>query len=216
VTTTDPAFGSFTPFGLGDWDRDGHQDIVARENSTGDLYLYPGEGHRAPSRIDRVQIGNGWLGFTPFGVCDWDGDGHQDIVTREDATGDLYLYPGESRRGPSRVDRVQIGNGWSGFTPFGVCDWDGDGHQDIVTREDATGDLYLYPGESRRGPSRVDRVQIGNGWSGFTPFGVCDWDGDGHQDIVTREDATGDLYVYPGESRRGPSRIERAKIGNGW
>jgi hypothetical protein len=50
--------------------------------------------------------------YTSFGLADWDRDGHQDIVTRENATGNLWLYPGESKRGPGSVQRVQIGNGW--------------------------------------------------------------------------------------------------------
>ncbi|GAA1617203.1 hypothetical protein [Catellatospora bangladeshensis] len=42
---------------------------------------------------------------------DWDRDGHQDLITRKDATGDLYLHPGESRRDYSYASLVRIGNG---------------------------------------------------------------------------------------------------------
>ena len=52
--------GMYTFFGLADWDRDGHQDIVARENATGHLWLYPSESKRRYSSAQRVQIGNGW------------------------------------------------------------------------------------------------------------------------------------------------------------
>jgi hypothetical protein len=54
------------------------------------------------------------------GATDWDRDGHQDIITRQDSTGDLWLYPGDSRRGPAQTSRVKIGNGWTGFTSFGA------------------------------------------------------------------------------------------------
>jgi hypothetical protein len=70
--------------------------------------------------LPRVKIGNGWTGFTSFGATDWDRDGHQDIITRQDSTGDLWLYPGDSRRGPAQTSRVKIGNGWTGFTSFGA------------------------------------------------------------------------------------------------
>ena len=49
--------------------------------------------------------------YTFAGLADWDSDGHQDIVTR-DATGLLWLYPGDSSRGYSQEQRFQIGNGW--------------------------------------------------------------------------------------------------------
>lgn len=59
---------------------------------------------------------------------------------------------------------MRIGNGWQGYSPFGMTDWDRDGHQDIITRHDASGDLRLYPGQSVRGYATVAPVKIGNGW----------------------------------------------------
>jgi hypothetical protein len=206
----------YTPFGVADWDRDGHQDLVTRQDATGDLWLYPGQSVRGYSSIQRVKIGNGWAGYTPFGVADWDRDGHQDLGHPAGRTGDLWLYPGQSVRGYSSIQRVKIGNGWAGYTPFGVADWDRDGHQDLVTRQDVTGDLWLYPGQSVRGYSTTQRVQIGNGWNGYSSFEVADWDRDGHQDVVARENSTANLWLYPGQSRRGPSTTPRVQIGNGW
>jgi hypothetical protein len=201
-----------TFFGMGDWDKDGHLDLVVRRTN-GDLYLYPGESRRGTSRADAVQIGNGWNESTFYGMGDWDRDGHLDLVVRR-KNGDLYLYPGESLRGTSREDAVQIGNGWNGTTFYGMGDWDRDGHVDLVVRR-TNGDLYLYPGESRRGYSQADAVQIGSGWNDYAFYGMADWDRDGHLDIVARG-TNGDLYLYPGESRRGPSRVDRVQIGNGW
>ncbi|GAA3452795.1 hypothetical protein GCM10018962_46280 [Dactylosporangium matsuzakiense] len=208
--------GAFTVAGTRDWDHDGHQDIVVRDNAGGDLWLYPGQSKRGYSTVPRVKIGNGWNGYEFAGVTDWDRDGHQDIIVTEQATGDLYLYPGQSKRGYSTAPRVKIGNGWQGFRIVGLADWDRDGHQDIVVRNESTGDLWLYPGQSKRGYSTVPRAQIGNGWTGFTVAGVTDWDRDGHQDIVTRDDSTGNLWLYPGQSKRGYSTVPRVQIGNGW
>ncbi|WP_305785315.1 FG-GAP repeat domain-containing protein [Symbioplanes lichenis] len=202
----------YTFAGVADWDRDGHQDIVARDGG-GDLWLYRGQSKRRPSTAARVQIGNGWQGFTFAGIADWDRDGHQDIVAR-DGGGDLWLYRGQSRRGYSTARPVKIGNGWQGYDFAGVEDWDRDRHQDIVAR-DSGGDLWLYRGQSKRRPSTAARVQIGNGWQGYDFAGVADWDRDRHQDIVTR-DGDGDLWLYPGESKRGYSTQPRVQIGNGW
>ncbi|MFF0312947.1 trypsin-like serine protease, partial [Streptosporangium sp. NPDC004379] len=86
-----------------------------------------------------------------FGATDWDRDGHQDLIARQDTTGDLLLYPGQSTRGYSTTQPVRIGNGWNGYSFFGATDWDRDGHQDLIARQDTTGDLLLYPGQSTRG-----------------------------------------------------------------
>jgi hypothetical protein len=216
ATPAAAATEAFTFAGVADWDRDGNQDIVVRQNSNGDLWLYPGESTRAYSSQQRVKIGNGWNGYTFAGVADYDRDGNQDIVVRNDANGDLWLYPGQSVRGYSTLGRYKIGNGWNGYTFAGLADYDRDGHVDIVTRNDANGDLWLYPGESVRGYSSQQRVKIGNGWNGYAFAGLSDWDRDGHVDILTRSNANGDLWLYPGESVRGYSSQQRVKIGNGW
>ena len=203
----------YTFAGLADWDSDGHQDLVTRDNDTGLLWLYPGDSSRGYSQYQRVQIGNGWYDYTFAGLADWDSDGHQDLIAR-DSAGLLWLYPGDSSRGYSQYQRVQIGNGWQSYTFAGLADWDSDGHQDLVAR-DANGLLWLYPGDSSRGYSQFQRVQIGNGWQGYTFVGLADWDADGHQDLVTR-DAYNHLWLYPGDSSHGYSQEQRVQIGNGW
>src|SRR3954468_15246868 len=104
------------------------------------------------------------MGFA--GIAAYDRDRHQDIVARDSRTGDLWLYPGQSTRGYSNQGRFKIGNGWNGYTFAGVADYDRDGHKDIITRDDGTGLLWLYPGESTRDYSSQGRFQIGNGWGG--------------------------------------------------
>ena len=154
-------------------------------------------------------------GYTFAGIAGYDRDRHQDIIARDNRTGLLWLYPGQSTRGYSNQGRFQIGNGWNGYTFAGVADWDRDGHKDIIVRENASGLLWLYPGQSTRGYSSTPRVQIGNGWNSFTFAGIADWDHDGHQDIIGR-DATNRLWLYPGQSTRGYSNQGRSQIGNGW
>jgi DNA-directed RNA polymerase specialized sigma24 family protein len=208
-------WGDVTFAGIADWDGDGHQDILARD-AAGDLWLYPGDGdggyRRPPARI-----GNGWNDFTFAGIADWDNNDCQDIMAK-DSAGALWVYPGDCSGGFSQPP-VQIGNGWNDFTFAGLADWDGDlgrryGGQDILAR-DGAGTLWLYPGDSTLGYSRHPRVQIGNGWNGFTFAGLADWNGDGHQDIVAR-DPTGLLWLYLGQGVAEYRGLARVQIGNGW
>ena len=215
------------PFGVADWDGDGHTDVIARNNSTGDVWLYPGPGTRGPLEAAPVVIGVGWGGFTPFGVADYNGDGHMDIIARQDfyyagdgtPAGSLWMYPGAGGRGPlNQSARVQIGNGWTGFTPFGVVDWDSDGHADIIARNDfafagyATGSLFKYPGNGGALDQNA-RVLIDTNWSGYTPFGLGDYNGDGHPDIIARNDTAAYLALMPGN---GGHLTTQTTIGTGW
>ena len=207
---------AYTPFGVTDWDRDGNQDIITRQDSTGDLWLYPGQSVRGYSGIARVKIGNGWSGYTFFGATDWDRDGNQDIIARNDNSGDLMLFPGQSVRGYSSAAAVRIGNGWAGYTPFGTGDWDGDGNQDIIARNDQSGAVVLFPGQSVRGYSGASAVTLFTAKNSVTPFGLTDWDRNGRQDLIVRNNDSGDLMIYPGSGVRGAVSITPVKIGNGW
>ena len=260
----------YTFFGAADWDRDGHQDQLVRQESTGDLLLVPGQSRRGGSTVPAVKIGNGYQGYTSFGVADWDRDGHQDLIVRHDVSGDLFLQtrlehprlqlrrhdadrhrlrghdpvrrhrlgprrpPGPARprglrRQPPPVRRPEqrtaqvtnpytIGTGWNAYTSFGVGDWDRDGHQDLIARNNSHGSspLYLFPGQSKRAVSTNPAVRIGDGWAGYSPFGLTDWDRDGHQDLLTRNDASQTLFLVPGVSYRGPSNSSLIKIGTGY
>jgi hypothetical protein len=48
-------------FGPGDWDGDGHPDVISR-NTSGRLLLYPGNGSGGWG--SPRQIGTGWSGMT--------------------------------------------------------------------------------------------------------------------------------------------------------
>lgn len=209
--------------GVGDFNGDGHADLAVRDSS-GELWLYPGTGTSVGAR---VEIGTGWQGFSIVAVGDFNHDGLQDILGR-DPSGDLWLYKGT---GTGAVQsRVEIGSGWStlllagdgtSVAPVilpppadvsgGVGDFDGDGNQDVIAR-DASGNLWLYPGNGSTG--FLSRVLLATGWQSMTAIvSVGDFNGDGHPDIVAR-DSTGSLWLYPGNGAGalGP----RTLISTGW
>lgn len=99
----------------GDFDGDGHIDIIARRTSDQSLWLYPTNG--AGGWGTPRQIGIGWGQMTSvFAVGDFDGDGASDVIARS-PSGDLTLYRGDGTGG-WRGTRV-IGVGWSMFAELG-------------------------------------------------------------------------------------------------
>ncbi|MFF0751299.1 FG-GAP repeat domain-containing protein [Streptomyces sp. NPDC004267] len=143
-------------------------------------------------------------------VGDLTGDGVNDIIAVESATGDLYRYSGPNFTGGTA--RVKIGYGWDAISDIvGVGDLTGDGVADIIAVDASNGNLYRYSGPNYNGGTKV---QIGTNWDSMTNISaVGDLTGDGQPDLVAVEKATGDLYRYSGPSFNGGSRV---KIGNGW
>jgi hypothetical protein len=146
--------------GVGDFDGDGHTDVITRD-AVGRLWLNSG----SRSWRNPVQIGTGWQGFTSiFSTGDFDGDGHSDLLART-SDGRLMLYRGNGKGGWAASGRT-IGTGWSIFTALtGIGDFDGDGHSDVLART-SDGRLFLYRGNGAGGWAGSGQA-IGSGWQGF-------------------------------------------------
>jgi len=94
-------------------------------------------------------------------------DGNPDLIARDRANGDLWLYPGTGDGGLPY--RVRIGTGWNSMRNIvSIGDFNHDGTYDLLAVESATGKLFLYPGV---GTSFPVRVQVGSGWTtNYTPL----------------------------------------------
>ncbi len=194
----------------GDLNGDGPQDVIARERSTGYLWLYPGNGKGG--WLPRVRIGTGWNGLDRIiGVGDFNGDQRVDLLARGASSGDLYLYAGTGT-GTLRAG-VKVGTGWQGFDVLvGAGDLNGDGNADLVARYRSTGELWLYPGNGKGG--WLTRTRIGVGWGVMTAIlSPGDLNGDRVPDIAAR-DSQGRLWLYPRTASGG--WLPRTQIGSGW
>ncbi|WP_369377514.1 FG-GAP-like repeat-containing protein [Streptomyces sp. cg36] len=142
----------------GDLTGDGRSDLVAREASSGDLYLYEANG--AGNFKARVKIGTGWKNYLlASGAGDLNGDGTTDLLAR-DASGTLWLYPGSGNG--TLATRVKVGGGWQVFDALvGAGDLNGDGKPDLLARG-TDGVLWSYPGDGKG--NFGGRVRVGGGW----------------------------------------------------
>ena len=180
--------------GVGDFNGDGKADILWRNSSTGENYIYfmngtvilPSEGsiRTIPDQSWKVA-----------GVGDFDGDGKADILWRNSATGENYIYPmnGLTIKPTEGLIRTVPEQSWQ---VAGVGDLDGDRKADIVWRKSSTGENYLYPMDgltikSTEGPIRTVPD------TAWRIRGVADLDGDGKADIVWRHSVTGSNYLFP-------------------
>ncbi|MFI2415058.1 VCBS repeat-containing protein [Streptomyces sp. NPDC018947] len=125
--TTEPVLignGNWPDYDLiapGDFDKNGHVDFLARQRSTGDLFLYPGTGPAGEGLgvgETRINIGSGWTPanrplITSGG--DADNDNKPDLwATSPDPTKGLYFYPAVTTTGHGTP--ISVGtNGWLDF-----------------------------------------------------------------------------------------------------
>ncbi|PRY32972.1 glycoside hydrolase domain-containing protein [Pseudosporangium ferrugineum] len=179
---------------IGDLDRDGREDVVARQSSNGDLWFYPGTGTALAAR---KRIATGWGGLREItGIGDFDRDGYPDLLAVQTSNNNLYLYPG--RAGAVLGPRVLVGSGgWNTMSELaGVGDFDRDGYRDMVARLTSSGALYFYAGRSG---GFAARRQLGTGWGALRDLtGVGDFDRDGYLDLAAVQTSSGQLLLYRG------------------
>jgi hypothetical protein len=180
---------------IGDLNRDGYDDLVARNASNGYLYFYPGKSNgKLGARKLLSKDFKKMREITAIG--DLTGDGYPDLIAAQTSNHDLYLYPGKkgSKLG---TRKLLLKGGWNTMSELaGVADFNRDGHPDLVTRQTSTGKLYLYLGaKGKFGTKR----QLATGFGGYRDLiGVGDFDRDGYTDLAAVQKATGALILFRG------------------
>jgi hypothetical protein len=179
--------------GTGRFDSGDTADVLWRNNVTGENYVYlmqglaiTGEGYMRTVADQAWQV---------VGIADFDGDSRDDILWRNTATGENYVYPmdGTAIKATEGFIRTVADQAWQ---VAGVGYLDADTKADIVWRNRATGENYVYPmdGTAILSGEGYIRTVADQSWQ-IAALG--DFDGDGSTDLVWRNSATGENYLYP-------------------
>src|SRR5207249_6543380 len=166
-----------------DFDGDGRSDVLWRNASTGENYLYPMNG-------TTILAGEGYLrtvadlNWKIAGVGDFDGDGKADILWRNSSTGENYIWlmNGLSTASQGSVNFVDPASGWQ---VQGVGDFDGDGKADILWRNTSTGQNYIYLMNGLAVASQGSINSVGD--QAWQVKGIGDFEGDGKAALFLRD-----------------------------
>src|SRR2546427_184775 len=125
---------------MGAFDGDRKADILWRNSSTGENYLYPMNGLTIASEGFLRTVAD--LAWQVKGIGDFNGDHKADILWRNSSTGENYLYVmnGLSIASEGYL-RTVADQAWQ---VKGIGDFDGDGKADILWRNSVTGEDYAY------------------------------------------------------------------------
>ncbi|GAB6983904.1 FG-GAP-like repeat-containing protein [Nocardioides pyridinolyticus] len=175
----------------GDWDRDGHGDVIVRIKKTGSLMVRLGDGTgqfgssiKLPGDFSKVSL--------LAAVGDMTGDGYPDLMGQP-AGSAIRIYPGAGADGlrASYVAHSPIDAG----KQVAVGRWNADGAPDSLFRKGNK--LTLYPGNGPGGLTGAKALSLN-----LKPYdwviGVSDVLLTGHADLIVRQKATGDLYLVQG------------------
>ena len=178
--------------GIGDFDGDRNTDILWRNVSTGENYIFLMDG--ATVKPESNYINSVSAPWTVAGVGDFNGDGYADILWRNSDTGENYIF---FMNGTSVQENSDYINSVSDldWQTAGIGDFDGDGRSDILWRNLSTGEDYIFVMDSTSLTERsgyTNSVSVPN----WQIAGVGDYNGDGKADILWRNNSTGENYVF--------------------
>ncbi|MFE3586621.1 trypsin-like serine protease [Streptomyces niveus] len=197
-----------------DLNRDGYEDLIARQASTGDVYWL----HRSVSSATYVKtkIFSNWKTVRAIvAPGDVNGDGKGDIVSVTSA-GSLMVYP--SFGNGKFNTAVKVGTGYQAYNQVrGHGDFTNDGKADLLVRRGGTNALYLVKGTGKSTAPFEAPVLVRPDWSAYnlivTPGDV---NGDGKADVLVRTPG-GSLSLLKGTGK-GTSEIfaTGVSLGTGW
>jgi hypothetical protein len=173
----------------------GVADILAIDGS-GNLWLYPntGSGDAGMFADGRIQVGQGWTGYTLAAVGPLHGSAPSGLLAIDPA-GNLWYYPNAIGTGLGAFPaRIQVGIGWNGYTVVGLTGLYDSVYLGILAIDPA-GNLWYYANTGGTGLGTFGaRSQVGQGWIGYTAD-VANINSDGFPDIVA-VDSSGNMWLY--------------------
>ena len=178
-----------------DFNGDGVTDLLWRNDASGQLYmqLYNSSGVPTSGAVFWIEPNPAWkIVATP----DFDGDGNADILWWNSVTGQVYAM---QMAGPlvlaSGNFYTEPNTQWQ---IVGVGDFAGSGKRNqLVWRNIVTGQVYLMTVTASGGTfSQSGQLIYTEPNLAWKIVGVGDFNGDGKSDLLYRNDATGQVYMF--------------------
>jgi hypothetical protein len=170
-----------------DFNSDGKSDIIWRNPSTGDTWLWLMSGNAPTAALPLGTVASPW---TIAAVADFDGDGKADLVWRNTSTGDTWLW---TMDGGTATGHAPIGNVGTAWSIAAAADFDRDGKADLVWRNNTTGDTWVW---LMNGAAATAHQPLGTVAPPWIVAGSGDFDGDGKADLIWRNPSTGDTWIW--------------------
>ena len=202
---------------VADWNKDGKKDLLVGFQDLGEIAFYENLGTDAQPCFTNftvlkaggqvIKLTAGGCGSPAPWVCDFDGDGKQDLLVGDGETGKVWFYRNTNstpNATPMLAPGVALQVGTSDLTvgaratPY-VCDWDEDGLPDLLCgdingyvwffRNTNTVQAPIFASGVKLQASGTNLCLAGSlGGVGRSVVRVYDWDGDGLKDLVCSSD----------------------------
>jgi hypothetical protein len=138
--------------GIGDFNKDGHPDLVWQNDSTRQVNVWYMGGALGNVFLDWTWLGDpgkaGVPGWRVAGIGDFNNDGYPDLVWQNDSTRQVSVWYMGGALGNVFLGWNWLGDpgeaGVPGWSVVGTGDFNNDGHPDLIWQNDSTAQVSVW------------------------------------------------------------------------
>ena len=202
--------------GSADFDRDGYPDLLWRHDTLGTFGVWLMQGSTIKARAMLNPSGFADTAWKVVAIIDFDGDGFPDLLWRHDTLGTfgVWFMNGTDLRSRAMLNPTGITD--TTWKVAGVGDFDGDGHPDLLWRNDISGAIgaWFMNGTNLRSAQMLNPSAVSD--INWKVEGVADIDGDGRADIIWHNTFTGAVGVWLMNGINLKAGASAGSIGGSW
>ena len=182
--------------GSGDFNNDGHPDVLWHHQTSGALAVWTMNGANRVSALSVTPDRVGDVNWRPMATGDFNGDGKRDIVWRHLTQGTIGIWFMDGVRlitalNPT-IERVVDAN----WRIVGAGDFNRDGRADLVWRHYSTGKLAIWLMDGVRVLSAVEMTPNLVADTNWEIRAVGDANRDGRPDLIWQHATSGALAIW--------------------
>jgi hypothetical protein len=191
----------------GDFDGDGTMDLLWRNSSTGEVYIWLMDGLSSPSK---KSLGTVALDWQIEEIGQFNLDGTTDLLWRNQNTGEVYIWLMDGLNNPSRKSFGTVELDWQ-IEEIGQFNLDGT--TDLLWRNQSTGEVYIWLMDGLNNPSKKSLGTVALEWQ-ITE--IEQFDTVSTTDLLWRNQNTGEVYIWLMDGLNNPSKKSLGTVALDW
>ncbi|MGA2132441.1 MAG: SBBP repeat-containing protein [Bryobacteraceae bacterium] len=181
-----------------DFNGDGYPDIIWQDPVSGASQIWFMGGAQGVTMLEAAEL-SGPNPWHIVGACDFNRDGHPDLVWQDPVSGWVQIWYMGGPQGITFLSaaNLTLRNPWA---VVGCADFNGDGQPDMLWQDPVSGTVQIWYLTGPLGNELLSAVNL-TGAETWQLVAVADFNGDGHPDVVWQDPTSGasDIWLLGGD-----------------